>query len=41
MFETLKRLWLDGRLTVEKANSAYTKGLITLEELNEIKAIPR
>jgi len=41
MFLTLKRLWIEGTMTIDKINNAYKKGWITLEELNEIKAIPR
>jgi len=41
MYEALKSLWIQNRLTVEQANNAYKKGWLTLEQLNEIKEIPR
>ena len=41
MYEMLKKLWIENRLTVEQANNAYKKGWLTLEQLNEIKEIPR
>lgn len=36
MFETLKRLWNEGKLTEEKLNNAVAKGWITEEQRQEI-----
>lgn len=36
MFETLKRLWNEGKLTEEKLNNAVIKGWITEEQKQEI-----
>lgn len=36
MFETLKRLWAEGKLTEEKLNMAITRVWITEEQKQEI-----
>lgn len=36
MFETLKRMWCEGKLTESKLDNAVTKGWITLEQKQEI-----
>lgn len=36
MFETLMRLYIEGRLTEEKLNNAVAKGWITEEQKNKI-----
>ena len=36
MFERLKRLYTDGKITQEGINNAVTKGWITQEQANEI-----
>ncbi|MDT8717745.1 XkdX family protein [Clostridium sp. 19966] len=36
MFETLKRLYLEGRLADEKLSNAVTKGWITEDEKQQI-----
>ena len=36
MFERLKRLYADGKITQEGVNSAVAKGWITQEQANEI-----
>lgn len=38
MFETLKRLWLEGRLTEVKLDNAIAKGWISTEQKAEIMA---
>lgn len=38
MFETLKRLWTEGKLTEAMLNNAIAKGWITVEQKAEIMA---
>ena len=39
MFETLKRLWVEGKLTEIKLDSAVSKGWITSEQKIEIMTL--
>lgn len=39
MFETLKRLWLEGKLTEAKLDNAIAKGWITAEQKAEIMSL--
>jgi hypothetical protein len=39
MFETLKRLWLEGKLTEIKLNNAVLKGYITAEQKADIMSL--
>jgi len=39
MFETLLRLWQDGKLTEEKLSNAVAKGWITEEEKDKIMSM--
>lgn len=40
MYETLKRLYTDGRLTVEGLKNAVVKNWITPEQYQEITGLP-
>lgn len=40
MFESLTRLWLKGKLTVELLQRAVDKAWITADQADEIAALP-
>lgn len=40
-YERIKKNWCDGLLNIAGLKIAYAKGVITLEQYKEIKALPQ